>query len=254
MGRWWWKALLWYETWVYRKSDVNFFISDDDLEHAVTVLEIDPRKSHSITYGIEISQVPGDIEAAGKTIRRKHDISEEEKILLFNGTLSQKANYDALIVILNVINPLLLERKSNYKIIICGKGLPPALNELKEYSNQNIVYAGFVEDIDTYFKSADIFLNPITSGGGIKTKAVEAIAMNCTLISTEFGAVGLQKDVCGNKLQVVPDNDWDEFGTRIIEQLSIVSNTPADFYEYYYWGNIVKKVTTILETKNFQNS
>jgi glycosyltransferase involved in cell wall biosynthesis len=249
MGRWWWKALLWYETWVYRKADINFFISDDDLVHAVDILKIDPHKSHSITYGIEISTIPGDIEAATKAIRRKHNISEEEKILLFNGTLSQKANYDALMVILNIINPLLLEKKSRYKIIICGKGLSTTLNDLKEYSHKNIVYAGFVDDIDIYFKSADIFLNPITSGGGVKTKAVEAIAMNCTLISTEFGAIGLKKNVCGSKLQIVADNDWHGFVEAIDEQLRVVSNTPDDFYEYYYWGNIATKVTSILTQK-----
>lgn len=250
IGRWWWKILKAYETWVYRKSDINFFISDDDLHHATTVLKIDPSKSHSVTYGIQTAGIPADIDEAKAIIRSKHDIPDADKLLLFNGTLSQKANHDALLVILDIINPLLIKRNFGYKIIICGKGLPESFNELKEYKNRNIIFAGFVDDVDMYFKSADIFLNPITSGGGVKTKAIEAIAMNSTLISTEFGAIGLKRSVCGNKLQMVPDHEWDQFTDRITEQLLLSnSSTPQAFYEYYYWGNIVKKVAAII-TKN----
>lgn len=250
MGRWWWKGLKWYEKWVYKKSDINFFISDDDLDYALTMLKIDPVKSHSITYGIKIAGIPEDIEYAKKIIRDQYDIREEEKILLFNGTLSQKANLDALLVILDSINPQLIEKKMGYKIIICGKGLPDSLNDLKAYNGSNIVYAGFVDDIDIYFKAADIFLNPITTGGGVKTKAIEAIAMNCTLVSTDFGAVGLNRKVCGNKLQIVPDNDWNAFAETIIEQVHIESNTPKAFYDYYYWVNIAKKVVSILKSES----
>jgi hypothetical protein len=31
------------------------------------------------------------------------------------------------------------------------------INELKEYGDKNIVYAGFVPDIEMYFKGADLF-------------------------------------------------------------------------------------------------
>ena len=246
MGRWWWKALKWYERWVYRNADVNFFISDDDMEHATKVLGINQQKSHTVTYGIEISGLPGDVETARASIRSRYNIAPQDKILLFNGTLSQKANHDALLIILDRINPLLMQSGLNYKIIICGKGLHDSFHDLKEYVDKNIVYAGFVDDVDEYFKAADIFLNPITSGGGVKTKAIEAIAMNCTLVSTEFGAIGLKRDVCGEKLQVVPDYDWHKFAEKTIEQFAVVSSTKQSFYEYYYWGNIARKVVSIL--------
>jgi len=249
MGRWWWAALKGYEQWVYHQSDINFFISDDDLSHAVNVLNTDPSKSHSITYGIEIPAIPGDIESSKKFIREKYNIPENEKILLFNGTLSQKANYDAISIILENINPALMENKLQYKIIVCGKDLPESFDELRKYQNVNIIYAGFVDDIDVYFKAANIFLNPITSGGGVKTKAIEAIAMNCTLVSTEFGAVGLKKDVCGKKLQVVADNDWQAFANKVMEHMNEISHTPKSFYDHYYWGNIAKKVVNIFTTQ-----
>src|SRR5687767_8429839 len=107
--------------------------------------------------------------------QEKHAIGENETIILFNGVLDYKPNLDALLVILEKINPFLLAHPSfKYKILICGKNLPDDLNELKAYKDKNILYAGFVNDIDAYFKGADLFLNPVQSGGGIKTKMVEA--------------------------------------------------------------------------------
>ena len=116
------------------------------------------------------------------------------------------------------------------------------MNELKEYADKNIIYAGFVDDIEMYFKAADIFLNPVQSGGGIKTKMVEAIAFGTTVITTETGAAGIHKNICGNKLIVMPDNDWNTFTSAIVDNADKYEITPPSYYEHYYWGNIVKKI------------
>jgi glycosyltransferase involved in cell wall biosynthesis len=247
IGRWWWKALMWYERWVYRNADIVFFISEDDKKHAVDILGIEPNKSTAITYGIEQSAVPADIEEARSKIRALHGIPGDQQILLFNGALYHHTNYDALKVILDHINPVLLSEGLNYKILVCGKGLPDFFNELKDYSDKNIIYAGFVDDIAIYFKAAHVFLNPIISGGGVKTKAIEAIAMDCTVISTEIGALGLIRDACGNKLEVVENQDWPRFSRLVIGALNNVDHTPQTFYDYYYWGSIAKKVAKIVE-------
>jgi len=246
IGRWWWKALMWYERWVYRQADAVFFISEDDKKHAVTLLGIDEKKSTAITYGIEQSSLPSDLGEAKQQIRLKHNIPEECSIMLFNGALYHHTNYDALQVILETINPALLEHKLPYKILICGKGLPASFNDLAAYTDKNIIYAGFVDDISVYFKAADIFLNPIISGGGVKTKAIEAIAMNCTVVSTEIGALGLVRSACGEKLKVVSDLDWPGFIVQVKRAMHADHRTPEPFFEYYYWGSIAEKVADIL--------
>jgi hypothetical protein len=250
IGRWWWKALKWYERWVYRKADTDLFISEDDMDHAIQFMNIPAGKSYPITYGIETAAIPGDRAQARSTIASQYGIGNDEKILLFNGALYHHTNYDALSAILKYINPYLLQAGHRYKIIVCGKGLPAFFNELKEYSDRNIIYAGFVDDITLYFKAADIFLNPIISGGGVKTKAIEAISMNCTVVSTEIGAMGLKKQVCGNKLYVVDDNDWKNFADQVIACMGRSTDTPDAFFDYYYWGNIAKKVVGILESNS----
>lgn len=247
IGRWWWKALKWYECWVYRQSDINFFISEDDREYAIKELFINPDKSYAITYGVEIPSIPTDKEECRNRILQQYKIDPGTKLLLFNGALYHHTNYDALKVILDHVNPVLLKQPIPYKIMVCGKGLPASFDELKAYKHQNIIYAGFVEDISLYFKAADIFLNPIISGGGVKTKAIEAIAYDCMVVSTKIGALGIIESVCGDQLTVVPNEDWKTFNEESEKVLTQNSHTPKSFYNYYYWGSIAKKVATLLK-------
>lgn len=243
IGRRWWKAMKWYEGWAYRKADKVFFISEEDMQHAKLHLGADPSKSEVVTYGIDQSALPDDREESRKMISSVHGIPDNSKVLLFNGALYHSTNYEALRIILNNINPLLLEQKDfQYKIIVCGKGLPEFFNELKEYSDRNIIYAGFVDDISIYFKGSDVFLNPILTGGGVKTKAIEALAMDCTVVSTELGAMGLKREVCGNKLKVVNEGEWKKFAALILSSLYENDHTPPEFFQYYYWGNIIRRV------------
>jgi polysaccharide biosynthesis protein PslH len=251
IGRSWWKALKWYEGWSYRSADKVFFISEDDRKFAIRNLGVVESKSLAITYGIEVSGLPGDVEESKNAIRQKHAIQPGEKILLFNGALYHSTNYDALKIILEEINPLLMAHQAfRYKVIVCGRGLPAFFNDLKDHAGKNIIYAGFVDDINTYFKAADIFLNPILSGGGVKTKAIEAIAMDCTVISTELGAMGIEQEVCGKKLKIITNDNWQQFSDLIISSASTSedAHTPPEFYQHYYWENIIAKAISFIRS------
>ncbi|HYM93511.1 MAG TPA: glycosyltransferase family 4 protein, partial [Chitinophagaceae bacterium] len=248
-GKRWWPFLKNYEKNCFRKADILFFISDEDKNFAITEWKIDPAKCFTIPFGVDIKTFPDDKAACKKNIAAAHNIAENEKIFLFNGLLGYKPNLDAVMAIINNINPILLAQASfRYKIIFCGKGLPEELNELKAYAAKNIIYAGFVNDIETYFKGSDLFLNTVQSGGGIKTKMVESIGFGTTVISTQSGAAGIDKKVCGDKLIVQPDNDWAAFANSILQQAANNSITPPAYYEHYYWGSIVKKAVGAMTT------
>lgn len=244
--RWWWPILKVYEKWAFKKADGLFFISPEDKEFAITKWGIAKEKCFDLPFGVAIHESPSDKPANKNIIAQRHGINSNEKIILFNGLLNYKPNLDALKTILTEINPLLLKGNSfPYKIIICGKGLPEEMNELKDYTDKNILYAGFVDNIETYFKAADIFLNPVLSGGGIKTKMVEAIAFGATVISTQSGAAGILKDTCGGKLQIIKDGDWTGF-IKAITTINAVTTTPTAYYNNYYWGNVIKNVLPAL--------
>jgi len=88
-----------------------------------------------------------------------HGLNGDEQILLFNGALDYAPNFEAVKIITDKINPELLATSSfKYKIIICGRGLPASLNNLEAYRDKNIIYTGFVPDIEMYVKGADLFI------------------------------------------------------------------------------------------------
>ena len=112
----------------------------------------------------------------------------------------------------------------------------------------NIVYAGFVEDINAYIRSSDVIMNPALQSGGIKSKVIEAIGQNRPVVSTSLGAIGIDTTVCGNKLQVVVDNNWDMFANSLVIALSLTGDTPQAFFDKYSWNGIAKNVYDTLHT------
>src|SRR5439155_11603316 len=82
-------------------------------------------------------------------------------------------------------------------------------------SNENVVIAGFVEDVNTYFLGADIFVCPITTGGGVKTKLIEALAYDDTCVSYSNSALGIDDKVCNGKLLIAEDNNAEQLATLI---------------------------------------
>jgi glycosyltransferase involved in cell wall biosynthesis len=250
-GRWWWRILWQYEGMVHRAADRSFFITDEDRRWAEKHYQLEPSKCFTVTYGTELQNAPiaSDQLFARHYLQSKHHISPSETILFFNGTLNYKPNLDALMILLNEINPILQSRPSfQYKLIICGKNLPDTLNELRDYRDKNIIYAGFVDDIKPYFEGSNIFLNPVIEGGGIKTKLVEALAFNLNCISTVSGATGIPTETTGQKLTVIPDGDWATFIESIFVT-DINAVIPTRFFEQFYWGNIAARAIAILKNQ-----
>ncbi len=252
-GRWWWRILWQYEKLVHRQADHNFFITEEDKNYAIANFKLKPGLCTVITYGIEQAQAPSLTfkEAAKQQIIRHHQLPEPDFIILYNGSLDYKPNLNGLRTIVNQVNPVLLAQKQfTYTIIICGNRLS-AENKawLESQRNNNILFAGFVDDINVYFTAADMFLNPITDGGGIKTKLVEALAANNTAVSYNNGAIGIPQGITGQKLTVVPDDDADAFSNEVVAQIHAgKAEIPPTFFNHFYWGNIAEKVYGILQT------
>lgn len=249
-GKWWWKLMWRYEKWVHRMVDFSFFISEEDRSYAIQNFKLDANKTTVITYGIKQDSASTQAQkaTAKQTVCNQHNISNNGLLLLYSATLYYGPNLVALDAILNEISPLLQQKKINYTIIVCGSHLPDHYNKLEAYKNKNIIYAGFVDDIDLYFRAADIFLNPISEGGGIKTKLVEALAGNASAVSYKSGAYGVPVSVTGGKLHVVTDNDAYNFADAIQSMSGTISaDIPASFFQHFYWDNIARKAAEKME-------
>ncbi len=248
MGKAWWSLLYMYEKFVYRMANLVIFVSDVDKQKAIEEFYINKDKTFLCPYGITLNSIPTINPLVKETIKQRHGIQDDEKIILFFSTLNYQPNYEAVIFIIDEIYERLVATNQKFKILICGKNLPAFIKQKLE-EKTGIIYCGFVDDINQYIDGSDVMINPILSGGGVKTKAIDTLARSQVVISTQTGAEGIDASVCGSNLVIVKNNDWDAFVVAIFKQINFNKNTVISnaFYSTYYWPKIIERLTERLE-------
>ena len=240
-----------WERFAMKMAKGAFFTTDQDRQIAINKFNLSPEKCFLKPYGIEQTSLPVFNPEERASVLQRHGINPDDKIFMFFGVLKYLPSIESLSIIIDEISPRLkkLMGDRGYKILICGGGLSKEyqsrFNDLKK---NNVVYAGFVEDINSYIRSSDVVMNPALQSGGIKSKVIEAIGQNRPVVSTSMGAIGIDTTVCGNKLQVVVDNNWDMFANSLVNALTLTGDTPQTFFDKYSWQGIAKNVYETLQT------
>jgi len=245
LGKWWWRILWNYEKITHQQADYNFFIQEEDRKYAIDTFHLDAKKCLTVSFGTEIQEPPtvDSRKTYSGILRRQWQIRDDLPLLLFNGSFQYKPNRDALDNLLFNVNPLLQKKKIPYLILIIGLNIPETI---KSISYPNVMILGFVENLELYLTGCDVFLNPVQSGGGIKTKLVEALAFNLNAVSTENGAIGIDPALCNGKMILCPDDNWNLFAEAIARAIHLNTTMPPVFYEQFYWGNITKRAADFI--------
>lgn len=249
MGRWWWRVLGWYEKFTHRCASLNFFITEEDRQYAIRNFKLNPAKCVVITYGTErtASPSPAMRRAARETVCQRHQLDPSGALFFYNGTLDYPPNRKGLDFILEQISPALTQKGIPHTILISGSKLPSAYEEILRTGP--VRYAGFVPEVEEYFLAADVFLNPVLGGGGIKTKLVEALAAGTSAVSFADGAFGVPETICGGKLKVVEDRNIPAFVEAVIQLLQHKDETmPQTFYSHFSWAAIARKAATSIQS------
>ena len=240
-GRKWWRWYVRYEIFVHQQADLNFFKCKEDRDWAIEQWNIKSERCAVVPYGTNIQKAPETDEKkiCREKILKAHSIEPNETIFLFNGSLNYAPNIESVHIITQYLIPVLKQPDFKYRIIICGdflsEQLATEINKVPE-----IIFTGYVTDINLYFKAADAFINPSVLATGIKTKLVEALANDLTVISTIGGARGIDEKIVKGKMILVENNDWKGFSSEMKKiRLQKHFATPDSFYEIFYWVNIV---------------
>lgn len=244
IGKWWWKLMWRYEKWVYKNSDYIFFITDEDRKCAIAEMAIPSEKAFTLSYSIDVTTPPTTVDRniAKQKLQKRHSLDKADHLLLFNGSFDYFPNAEALRAL--VFHFAEFKRNHpNYVLIVCGKDIPDDLMLMK---NNAVVFAGFVPDISEYYLGADVFLNPIISGGGIKTKLVEALGSNMNAVSFANGAIGIDPGWCNGKLFIVENNNWGMFLNAIHKAVTVESSVGEAFFDHFSSSRQLEKITDIL--------
>ena len=115
--------------------------------------------------------------------------SPEPRSLLFVGNLSFPPNQAAVLFFARRVLPHLERLVPDFRWFVVGPS--PSCEVTALASDPRIVVTGYVNDIRPYLRRCMVFVSPLVSGGGIKTKVLEAWAMAKPVVATTLGSAGL---------------------------------------------------------------
>jgi glycosyltransferase involved in cell wall biosynthesis len=244
-GKRWWPALAAYEGWAMRHADGVFFVTPEDAAWAAGRWRLNKAHLHVAPYGTPIERAPEGHEVAKQELAQAWNLRGDVPWFYFLGALDYEPNVQALHYIIYEIIPRLQQSGQPFEVLVAGKGLSSL--DAQRIASVGAYYTGFLPDLDQFLIACDVMLNPVILGGGIKTKAVEALAFGKRVVSVHSGAAGLIREACGDALTVVADGDWNGFASATLQAAGSPAKAPHQFYNTYYWGAVAKNVLEIIQ-------
>lgn len=188
-----------HEAW--RKYDLLLPITAKDA--SIVKRYVDEGKIYIVPYGIDTSKV----------LRSTDGKWEGYHI----GAMDWVPNSEAIKWFLNKVWPHVHNLAPDFKFYFAGRNMPATF---KHMNIPNVVCAGEVSDANAFIADKKILILPLRSGGGIRIKALEAMAAGKIVISTDQGMQGID---------------------AVAGEHYISANEPKEFAKAINWCRIYRK-------------
>lgn len=190
------------------------------------------------------------VSPAGASIPEKINLNRNRNTLLVISNWKWKPNFDGLKWFMEKVWPEIHSRNPDLQFDIIGAGLDSAFQG--KYSLGNINYRGFVEDLEPFKQSSTIFLAPLLSGSGMKLKIIEGLASGLPIITTKFGAEGIEIESGTHFIEANTASEFEKAIFRLLEneslRESISNNAVQVIKQKYTWKAIAEDLVQFLST------
>lgn len=222
-----------YEQEIFRK--LNFsrvtFVSTRDMQHMIGMYMVHKNKATLIPVGGDLHEI--------------EPVSHFSPNIIFVGKMSYGPNIEAVKWFVNEMFPKITREINHAKFYIVGKD---PTDEVKALQSENIIVTGMVENVENYYRIADLVVLPLKNGGGVKVKLLEAISYDLPVVSTSTGVEGTYY---ADHLIPIADNaqDFADICKNIL--LGKFKYPSAEIFNYYLenytWVNIGAKYQKCLK-------
>lgn len=162
----------------YERSTANWF------DGIATITEADKKTLRSMGCSVPIRTIP-----FGLNISQFTSEVQPRKTTVFHlGSMDWLPNQDGIRWFLNEVWPVVLSRHSDVQLILAGRSMPGWLNE-NDCPNVRVV--GEVDSAFDFIAANSIMIVPLHSGGGMRIKIIEGLALGKAIVSTTLGAAGI---------------------------------------------------------------
>ena len=172
-----WQKTRRYEARLFNRFDLVTMVSQQD--QAVCRADLPG-------YHGRVEVIPNGVDC---TYNRPGLAAPQPNRLVFNGSLTYSANYDAMHWFLAEVYPLIKAEQPAASLTITGALDGVDLRGLA--LDASVQLTGFVEDVRLPVAEGTVAVAPIRQGGGTRLKILEAMALGTPVVATTKGAEGL---------------------------------------------------------------
>jgi len=114
---------------------------------------------------------------------------EDQKDLVYIGSLDWRPNQEGLIWFINKVWIRLLSEKPGIKLRVAGRNAPAWL--MDRLNIPGIEFLGEVEDAGEFISSGEILVIPLLSGSGIRVRIIQAMTLGTPVVTSRKGLQGI---------------------------------------------------------------
>jgi polysaccharide biosynthesis protein PslH len=162
----------------------NKMLSLSDVLIPITERDADSFRNMGCKIPIHVSQSGINIQDCSK-LTDNHEFPS----LFFIGALDWIPNQQGLEWFFENVWDKILRRLNNVKLYIAGRNAPQWF--VKYIEEKKAIYYGEVENAHEFILNKSIMIVPLLSGGGMRIKIIEGMALGKTIVTTSIGTEGI---------------------------------------------------------------
>jgi glycosyltransferase involved in cell wall biosynthesis len=222
-----------------------------DFNACTVVSEPEHRRLTQIVPGYApITIIPNGVDAAHyDEIAAEIAAEPQPDTLIYSGSLTYHANFDAVEFFLCGVFPLIQAQRPNVKLFVTGKLDGVSIDSLPHDSG--VTFTGYLDDVRPLVANSWISIVPLRVGGGTRLKILESLALGTPVVSTSKGAEGL--DLASGRDILIADKPTD-FAAAVLRLLQDASlrgalgkNGRLAVTRKYDWGTIGGQFCDLIE-------
>jgi glycosyltransferase involved in cell wall biosynthesis len=186
-----------FEKWMLHRVDAVAAITEDDVLRLQRLFAwVPPTVSDDEVQAMYAARTPGP--PAFACIPASYDLGQlprattppQPRTVFMIGSLNWLPNLEGLAWFLKEVWPQAHAELPELELHIAGS-YPPADLTSRPPGQDNVFVHGFVESAPAFMQQYELMLVPLLSGGGMRVKVVEGLALGKAVLSTTLGAEGI---------------------------------------------------------------